>query len=353
MADTRSRSNSTPPQPSEEIPPELAPIVTLLGAQAHRRYNEGVFMLLQSINSDGEPVPNRQWREVYGVLLGTQLAVWDVDELEKHQNNTEALMNASSKPDYINFTDSSFRAVDRLENSQGLKNIIIVSTTLKNQYLLQYQELEDFHRWNAAFRLSTFEYTSLQEAYTGALLSAKGSKLSDIRTILSESKFDYEDWVSVRFGSGMPWKRCFAVIEQPNKKSKKGKVYKGSVSFYKDEKKQKKLLWLLLKMQQKKTAMAIIKDASATYALYPQSHKLIDHSTMIKLEGTVFFDGNKKSLPKEACVYFMPEQHSAVPGYDTLIRFLVPLLDTFALYGRPKRLNANKSEMNSLLFGLP
>lgn len=336
----RSRSNSTPPQPSEEIPPELAPIVTLLSAQQHRRYNEGVFMLLQSINSDGEPVPNRQWREVYGVLLGTQLAVWDVDELEKHQNNTEALMNASSKPDYINFTDSSFRAVDRLENSQGLKNIIIVSTTLKNQYLLQYQELENFHRWNAAFRLATFEYTSLQEAYTGALLSAKGSKLSDIRTILSESKFDYEDWVSVRFGSGMPWKRCFAVIEQPKKKSKK-KIYKGSVSFYKDEKKQKK------------TAMAVIKDASAAYALYPQSHKLIDHSTMIKLEGTVFFDGSKKSLPKEASVYFMPEQHSAVPGYDTLIRFLVPMLDTFALYGRPKRLNANKNEVNSLLFGLP
>lgn len=339
-AEARSRSNSTPPQPSEDIPPELAPIVTLLSAQQHRRYNEGVFMLLQSINSDGEPVPNRQWREVYGVLLGTQLAVWDVDELEKHQNNTEALMNASSKPDYINFTDSSFRAVDRLENSQGLKNIIIVSTTLKNQYLLQYQELENFHRWNAAFRLATFEYTSLQEAYTGALLSAKGSKLSDIRTILSESKFDYEDWVSVRFGSGMPWKRCFAVIEQPKKKSKK-KLYKGSVSFYKDEKKQKK------------TAMAVIKDASAAYALYPQSHKLIDHSTMIKLEGTVFFDGSKKSLPKEASVYFMPEQHSAVPGYDTLIRFLVPLLDTFALYGRPKRLNANKNEVNSLLFGLP
>lgn len=341
LADNRSRSNSIPPQPTEEIPPELAPIVTLLGAQAHRRYNEGIFMLLQSINSDGEPAPNRQWREVYGVLLGTQLAVWSVDELERHQNNTEALMNASSKPDYINFTDSSFRAVDKLENSQGLRNIIIVSTTLKNQYLLQFQEQEDFHRWNAAFRLSTFEYTSLQEAYTGALLSAKGSKLSDIRTILAESKFDYGDWVSVRFGSGMPWKRCFAVIEQPSKKSKKGKIHKGSVSFYKDEKKQKK------------TAMAVIKDASATYALYPQSHKLIDHSTMIKLEGTVFFDGNKKSLPKEASVYFMPEQHSAVPGYDTLIRFLIPLLDTFALYGRPKRLNANKGELNSLLFGLP
>lgn len=345
---SRSRSNSSsglpPPNPhlqssGNEVSPELAPIVTLLSAQAHRRYNEGVFMLLHSINSDGEPVPNRQWREVYGVLLGTQLAVWNVEEIEKYQNDTEALLNASSKPDYINFTDSSFRAVDKLDN--GLNNIIIVSTTLKNQFLLQFPELEDFHRWSAAFRLSNFECTSLQEAYTGALLSAKGSKLSDIRTILSDTKFDYEDWVSVRFGSGMPWKRCFAVIEQPSKKSKNGKIYKGSVSFYKDEKKNKK------------TAMAIIKDASAAYALYPQAAQLIDQSTMIKLEGSVHFDSSKRSLPKEASVYFMPEQHSAVPGYDTLIRFLVPLLNTFALYGRPKRLNANKNDSNSLLFGLP
>ena len=34
----------------------------------------------------------------------------------------------------------------------------------------------------------------------------------------------------------------------------------------------------------------------------------------------------------------MPEQHSSVPGFDTLIRFLVPLLDSFGLYGRPKDL---------------
>lgn len=343
--DSKARSNESssvsPTNGDEGISPELSPIITLLSAQAHRRYHEGVFMFLQSINSDGESIPNRKWREVYGVLLGTQLAIWDIEELEKHQNNTEALLNASAKPDYINFTDSSFRAVNKLENSQGLKNVIIVSTTLKNQFLLQYPDIEDFHRWTSAFRLSTFEYTSLQEAYTGALLSSRGSKLSDIRTILAASKYAYEDWVSVRFGSGMPWKRCFAVIEQPTKKSKGSKIYKGVVSFYKDEKKHKK------------SAMAYIKDASAAYALYPTSPKMIDHSTMIKLEGTVYFDSSKNSLPKEASVYFMPEQHSAVLGYDTLIRFLVPLLNAFNLYGRPKRLNADKNDLNSLLFGLP
>ena len=49
----------------------------------------------------------------------------------------------------------------------------------------------------------------------------------------------------------------------------------------------------------------------------------------------------------------MPEQHSSVPGFDTLIRFMVPLLDSFGLYGRPKRLKADRIDPDSLLFGLP
>ncbi|KAH3685641.1 hypothetical protein WICPIJ_003388 [Wickerhamomyces pijperi] len=348
-ARSRSSSNSSlPPAPAhlspsanDGISPEISPIITLLSAQTHRRYNEGIFMIIQSLDSEGNSIPNLKWREVYGILIGTQLAIWNIEELEKYQNDTEALLNASSKPDYLNFSDASFRHADTLEGNNSLKNVIIVSTTFKNQYLLQFNDLEDYHRWNSAFRLSTFEYTSLQESYTGSLLSSRGSKLSDIRTILAETKFDYEDWVSVRFGAGAKWKRCFAVIEQPTKKPKKGLVPKGMVTFYKDEKKNKKM------------AMAVIKDAGSAYALYPNSVKMIDHSTMIKLEGNVSFDLAKNALQKESTVYFMPEQHSAVPGYDTLIRFLIPLLNTFALYGRPKRLNANKAEKNSLLFGLP
>ena len=69
---------------------------------------------------------------------------------------------------------------------QNLDNVIIVSTTLKNRYLLQFKSYKDLTVWYAALRLSNFEYSSLQEAYTGALLSARGSRLSDIRTILAE-----------------------------------------------------------------------------------------------------------------------------------------------------------------------
>ncbi len=36
-----------------ELSPALSPVVTLLSAQAHRTYNEGVFMLLKDLDSEG------------------------------------------------------------------------------------------------------------------------------------------------------------------------------------------------------------------------------------------------------------------------------------------------------------
>ncbi|ODV98001.1 hypothetical protein PACTADRAFT_31414 [Pachysolen tannophilus NRRL Y-2460] len=321
----------------EKLSPELVPIVALLSAQSRRRYHEGVFMLLNDLTSDGKP-GERKWEEAYGVLIGTQLAVWDAEKLSKYRDNPQKLISTSSKPTYINFTDSSFKSVDKLSAVNGeLNNVIIVSTTLKNRYLLQYSSRDTFLKWSAAFRLATFEYTSLQEAYTGALLSARGSRLSDIRVILAETKYEHADWVSVRFGSGMPWKRCYAVIEPSPKKSKK-KFYPGKLVFYENEKKAKKL------------AMASVLSATSCFAVYPQSEKLVDQSTLIKLEGLISFS---KKEEKSASVFLMPEAHYSVPGFDTLIRFLIPILDAFGLYGRPKKLNANKADPESLLFGLP
>ncbi|SCU99104.1 LAME_0G01838g1_1 [Lachancea meyersii CBS 8951] len=325
------------------IPPELVPIVTLLSAQAHRRYHEGVFLILKDLNSDGSPAA-RTWKEVYGVLIGTQLAVWDARVLADNGNNPEELLKATAKPTYINFTDASFRPLGPkeaviAEGKKQLNHTIVASTTLKNRYFLQFSDADAFAHWHASLRLSAFEFTALQEAYTGAFLSTKGAKLGDIRVILADTKFNYEDWVSVRFGAGMPWKRCYAVISQPTKKSKSKRIC-GEINFYENDKKTKKA-----------QIMTSVTDACAVYALYPSSPMLIDTSTMIKLEGRVSF--GKKDTPKETDIFIMPEKHHAVPGYDTIIRFLIPTMNAFQLYGRPKRLIADRHDLNSLLFGLP
>lgn len=331
-----------------DLSPELVPIVTLLSSQSHRRYHEGIFMLYYDLNGDGKPA-DREWKEVYGILTGNQLAYWDAANLTEFRNNPEALLEASSKPNYINFTDAVYNAMKNLPAAkQNLDNVIIVSTTLKNRYLIQFKTYGDLVKWYVALRLANYEYGSLQEAYTGALLSARGSRLSDIRTVLAEKRFDHEDWVSIRYGSGMAWKRCYAVVEPSQQKRKL--FLPGRILFYENESMKKKLL------------MAVVTNASSVTAIYPQSPKLIDHSTMLKLEGYINFTSpsvstkvSKKHLEdfKNTSIFMMPEEHSSVPGFDTLIRFLIPLLDSFGLYGRPKRLKADRIDPESLLFGLP
>ncbi|TID29963.1 hypothetical protein CANINC_001474 [Pichia inconspicua] len=317
------------------LSPEMAPIVTLLSAQSHRKYVEGLFMLLKDLDSDGNPA-DRKWCEVYGIMIGNELAYWNSDSLDSAKN-----LNSLNdvKPSFLNFSDGTFNPSLNLKTSNGsIENVIVLSTTLKNRFLLQFNSKIDFISWYSAFRLSTFEYKTLQEAYTASLLSARGSLLSDIKVILfADKKFKHEDWTSVRFGAGMPWKRCFAVIE-PGKFSKNN-FKNGTVYFYENEKKSKKQL------------MAKIVSITSIYALYPRSYTVIDQSTLIKLEGSIQFD-NKDNV-KSCSIFLMPEQHTSVPGYDTLIRFIIPLMDAFNLYGRPKKLNADKKDPNSLLFALP
>ncbi|KAK6197554.1 uncharacterized protein RJT21DRAFT_123382 [Scheffersomyces amazonensis] len=349
---TRSQSPSPAPISTlgdydpNTLSPELVPIATLMASQSHRRYTEGVFMLYYDLNGDGKPA-DRIWKEVYGILTGNQLAYWDAANLSQYRNNPEALLETSAKPNYINFSDAVYNAMKSLPSAkQNLENIILVSTTLKNRYILQFKSSEDLAQWYSALRLSSFEYNSLQEAYTGALLSARGSRLSDIRTILAEKRFDHEDWVSIRYGSGMAWKRCFAVIEPSV--SKKKSFTSGRILFFETDQKKKKQL------------MAVASTASSATAIYPQSPLLIDHSTLLKVEASINFKSpsikpTKKSNDdsRNTAIFIMPEPHSAVPGFDTLIRFLVPLMDSFGLYGRPQRLKANRTDPDSLLFGLP
>lgn len=337
----RSVSPEKPAPISDDISPELVPIVTLLSAQTHRRYHEGVFMLYNDLNGDGNAA-DRKWKEVYGIMTGNQLAYWDAADLARFKNSPDQLFETSSKPTYLNFTDAVFNAMAVLPAAkQQLENVIIVLTTLKNRYIIQLKSADLLRDWIMCLRLANFEYQSLQEAYTGALLSARGLRLSDIRTILAEKRFNHEDWVKIRYGSGMAWKRCYAVIEPSLTKKKTFKP--GRVLLYESENIKKKSL------------LGVISAATSVTAVYPQLPFFIDKSTIMKLEGSINFKLPSKggSDAQETALFIMPEQHSSVPGFDTLIRFLVPLYDAFGLYGRPRRLKADRVDPDSLVFGLP
>lgn len=291
-------------------------------------------MILSELNNEGQPIAERKWVEVFGTLQGSILTMWDAEEMEKGNLQTH----------FVNLSDGSMRTVETLSND--LTNVIVLSTTMRNRFLLQFATKKAFNEWTAAIRLSFFENIGLQEAYTGALLSYKGSKLNGIRYMLAESKYRTESWCNIRFGVGMPWRRVWVVVT-PNSAIKEKKLRKslaplGKVELYNDPKDLKK---------KKARPLAVIHQAYAVFAVFPEKSVLVNISTLIKMECLVQFESDPQL--RESSLFLMPEPIPAVPGCETLIRFIIPLFDVFALYGRPKRLNADKNDVNSLLFGMP
>jgi len=199
-----------------------------------------------------------------------------------------------------------------------------------------------------------FEHATLQEAYTGSLIAGKGKLLNNIKVIMDRTKIRNEDWTRVRFGAGTPWRRCWCVISPPDEKdiqkqqklAKKKSAYertaplKGDIKFY-DTKKTKKA-----------QPIATINDAYSAYAIYPQSKPLIDQSTLVKVEGSITIHSTPETTT-DGFVFVMPEAHNAVTGFEMMLRYLFPVYDVFALYGRPHRLVADTLDTRSLMFALP
>jgi CCR4-NOT transcriptional complex subunit CAF120 len=238
--------------------------------------------------------------------------------------------------------------------SGTLQNVLSISTAANNRYLLHFNSLNSLTQWTAGIRLAMFEHSALQEAYTGSLIAGKGKFLNNMRQIMERSKFVYEDWARVRFGAGTPWKRCWCVISPPDEKefakaqklAKKNpydriRMPKGDVRFYDTR-----------KVTKKTRPLATISDAYAAYAIYPQAKPLIDQSTLVKLEGLIT-QHTKPEKTTEGFVFVMPEVHPAVSGFEMMLRWLFPVFDTFALYGRPTRLVADVIDQRGLMFAMP
>ncbi|PGH19199.1 hypothetical protein AJ80_04170 [Polytolypa hystricis UAMH7299] len=333
--------------------PELEPIFTHLSSHANKLYQEGYFLKLNDLDTQGRPAADRQWVECFAQLIGTVLSLWEASALDA------AGAPGDVSPTFINLADASIKMIETLptrnEGSQPLQNVLSVSTAGKNRYLFHFNSLHSLTTWTAGIRLSILENTLLQESYTGALIAGKGKSLNNIGAILERSKFKYEDWVRVRFGPGTPWKRCWCVITPPDEKQlqkmqkaqKKKSAYdrvtptlKGDVKFY-ETKKTKKV-----------QPIATITDAYSAYALYPQSRPLIDQSTLVKVEGQITVHSDPQTS-SEGFVFVLPEIHPAVSGFEMMLRWLIPVYDTFGLYGRPTRLIADTQSTKSLMFALP
>lgn len=349
-----------PPQMevAQDTPPELQPIFSFLNSHSNKLYQEGYFLKLHDLDSRGRPSGDRTWIECFAQLVGTVLSLWDAAALDLAGEDGEVV------PTFINLSDASIKMIESLPMSGAaggnLQNVLSISTAANNRYLLHFNSLNSLTQWTAGIRLAMFEHATLQEAYTGSLIAGKGRFLNNIRSIMERSKFVHEDWARVRFGAGTPWRRCWCVVSPPDEKEyqkaqkeaqkvlKKNSAYerrmqvpKGDIKFYDTR-----------KVQKKTKPIATITDAYAAYAIYPQSKPLIDQSTLVKLEGLVTIHSAPETTT-EGFVFVMPEVHPAVTGFEMMLRWLFPVFDTFALYGRPQRLIADTLDQRGLMFAMP
>ena len=334
----------------DDLPAELTPVFSFLNIHSQKVFVEGYLLKLNDLLPDGKPCPDRRWVEYYGQLSGAVLSLWDAAALDLtaetqgvpgQPTNNPGDTNGDNVvlPTFLNVTDAKIRMLGTLpsKNSPPLQNILSITTAGQNRYLFQFSSMHNLTLWTAGLKLALFEYASLQESYTGALIAGFGKSVNNIRHILTESRLKTEGWVRVRFAPGTSWQKYWAVCSPPEKKKKKKDLTTlGEIALYENKK-------------VKKYPFVTVTDVYAAYAVYPQARALIENSSLLKIHGKI----KRDDISGEGYIFFMPEVNPMVRGLEILLAWLVPIYDAFALYGRPKKFASDPSDPASLFFGMP
>jgi hypothetical protein len=328
---------------NDEQHTELAPIIVLLGAQSSRVYVEGII----DVSVEHRDYNDLQYQPTQATIRGNSLL------LSTPKSISLDLLEATIKvvPEHLS---------------------ILLSTSNRVAYHLRLPSLETLQQWVSSIHLTNYEYTRLNEIYTASMLSAKATQLSDVHVVMSELKYNKEEWVNIKFNKNSQWLRCFAVISPGSSKSK------GTMNFYSSTRTSKRNL------------ICSMTNVDYCHFVYPYLPELINQSSLIKLSGdlqiynlgqqsetsspqatpkghnrtssissTTSFGSissvkSSKGVPvHQSAMYIMPLTHGGVKPYETMMRLLIPVYDCFKLYGRPSRLIPDKRDPNSLLFGLP
>lgn len=361
------------------IPKELVPVITLIKAQQARRYFDCVVEIPED---DGGP----NLMAVNCKLNGIELVFWQDEGFQ---------------PIYINVTDAIAEC-----QSDG---VFLKLSDAKN-YFIKTANAQDLNMVYASLLLAKFEFTQLQLAFTGALLSSKAILLSDIRTLLApENRFVKAEWCIVRFPwLNNKWIRCYVVVTPPEKNLSSNFKIKDDLAGFKPG----KIEIYASKQLQKKNLLACIVNGQSCSTIFPEQPDFIDSNSLLRVQGDILVNQDKlQQLSEESLnrkksssslrknnswsrlsasnrhnrsssvtsnesvnstgssftsrqlkslnfattnlCYLMPESHSAVLPLETMIRVMLPIMNSFKLYGRPLKFSSSKQDPDSLLFGLP
>lgn len=381
-----------------------------------RQYNIVSFIILRRMYTDlidGKPAPDQEWYEFFAQLNGTILSLWDAEEVDQ-----AAYMGGQSvMPQFINITDAIITTTNPQEHPEHY--ILSLSTAGSNRYLFEFQNPNVLKRWSAAFRIAMYERAALQECYTAALI-ARARTAPNVRRLFAAyhgvlgSKGKYSGWVRVRFSWSIKWQKCWCVVSDTpsswsaanNDPGIHGRLLskfsnklslRGEARFYESRR------------DPKNKPIAILSDAFAAYAVYPEKSFLVDSSTLIKVEGSLRI-GRAKGIRageqfNDAFILLLPDdlpttssndsspnsspvissigpsgptrlssntarsrfsssslfsafQTSNPKGvssaaFENMLTWLVAFYDAFNLYGRPEKLITDTARAESMIFAMP
>ncbi|KAI9066236.1 hypothetical protein FKP32DRAFT_1673985 [Trametes sanguinea] len=378
---TRSQTNMPPPAPIPPLHPEIRSVVTLTLAHAHKVYFSGPLVRRYERQPDGQkPSKDEGWREVWAQLGGTTLSVWDMAEIREASKQGKQV-----PPTYINVTDAFVHVLGSvaLPSTPGAPpkrytNVLTLNTAGSNLYLFSCPSAEALVQWTAAFRLSAWEKSRLEEIYTAHLIRIT---LNDGRSTPSPLMSGrLEGWVRVRVAGQTDWKRLWMVItagtntghpehgsisstghdrpESPTapRKKRMSHLFSREKSPTRSHLPARPMIQLFAssRPKDKKKALLTMRSITQAFAVYPERPELISRSTLMKLEGALGDEDMAGALKlREAWLLIMPELEGQNMRASEMLRWIIAIHDAFELYGRPRMYSWDPRDPKSMMFAYP
>jgi CCR4-NOT transcriptional complex subunit CAF120 len=316
--------------------PEIRSIVSLFMAHTQKIYFSGPLIhKLESTPCGYKPQKDEGWRDIWAQLTGTTLSIWDMEEVKKaHQEGTEV------PPSYVGITDAvrppfihTIHATQRIPSSQSVcvlgavtqpaipnsprkyTNVITLNTAGMNLLLFSCPSTQDVISWVAAFRLSCWEKSRLEEIYTAHLIRITLNNSSNAPSTLTDGRL--EGWVRVRIAGQTDWKRLWMCVSAGTISSatrsstdvasisSKSPLIPGHNSYVRPKKRRISGLFLQKKStgvpelperarislyvsprRKDESPVLTVEAVTQAFAVYPERPELISSSTLFKLEGT-------------------------------------------------------------------
>lgn len=280
------------------------------------------------------------------------------------------------------------------------------------QIILRCNDLATKDRLERLRLLSIFEYLSTFKALTGSIISTIGVRMPDMQLILS-SAFNFKDWCEV-YLEGQGWVKLWCYIKRV-KKTSQGKVKsQNQIKFFKDDRCNNLVCFIPDAECVQDIFFYSQKDNKSPTYSESTTKTFLNSLTTIKVLGDVCFPSetrprnlfkspssinfnlsksntrtslasiistNRKrsrtepaySTPSVESVYserssikdpskltthsggllIRPLVHEALGHLESMIRFIVPMMDCTQKYGRPGVFKKDKYDSSSLMFGLP